>query len=134
MKVLALELSTARGSVAWSDGTVVEKEWPNDRKNSGPFFQNLKELIETFGSPEMILVGLGPGSYAGVRIAISAATGLQASGKARLAGAPSICSMSCDVQAYYVIGDARRQAFFLARVEDHALVSEPELLSEAELW
>ena len=133
MKILALELSTARGSVAWSDGDEIEREWPNDRKNSGPFFQNLKELIETYGSPEIIVVGLGPGSYAGIRIAISAAIGLHASGVARLLGAPSICSMPCDATGYYVIGDARRQAFFLARIENRVLVHEPELLSESEL-
>lgn len=133
MKILALELSTVRGSVAWSDGDVIEKEWPNDRQNSGPFFENVKELIKTYGPPELIVVGLGPGSYAGVRIAISAAIGLQAAHQSRLVGLPSICAMSGEASAYYAVGDARRQTFFLARIEDRALAREPELLSETEL-
>src|ERR1700676_1519401 len=74
MKILALELSTARGSLAWNDALV--REWPNDRKDSGPFFENLADIRKQFGLPEKIIVGLGPGSYAGVRIAISAAIGL----------------------------------------------------------
>ena len=58
MKVLALELSTARGSLAWLDdgGDPIERDWPNDRKNSGPFFENLTAIRERFGLPEIIIV------------------------------------------------------------------------------
>jgi tRNA threonylcarbamoyladenosine biosynthesis protein TsaB len=132
MKILALELSTARGSVAWDDEECLEQEWPNDRKNSGPLFEKLKAIMQTHGCPEVIVVGLGPGSYAGVRIAISAAIGLEAACGARLVGLPSICALPCE-SPYLAIGDARRQAFFLARIEDSCLVQVPELLSEEEL-
>ena len=38
MKILALELSTARGSLAWLDGEIEDgHEWPNDRKTPQPF-------------------------------------------------------------------------------------------------
>ncbi|HEY2124197.1 MAG TPA: tRNA (adenosine(37)-N6)-threonylcarbamoyltransferase complex dimerization subunit type 1 TsaB, partial [Chthoniobacterales bacterium] len=133
MKILALELSTARGSLAWGNGELVEQEWPNDRKNSGPFFQFLKSAVVAHGSPETIVIGLGPGSYAGVRIALSTAMGLQAASQARMVGLPSICAMPCEERSYAVIGDARRQSFFLGRIENRALLSEPELLSETEL-
>ena len=90
MKILALELSTARGSIAWLDeDDLVMREWTNDRKNSGPFFVNLQSIREKFGPPEEIIVGLGPGSYAGIRIAISAAIGLQVTSKTRLIGSPT---------------------------------------------
>src|SRR5436305_510185 len=48
MKVLALELSSARGSVALRDEGQLEfdREWPNNRKNSGPFFECLAEVRE----------------------------------------------------------------------------------------
>lgn len=133
MKILALELSTARGSIAWSDQDCVEKEWPNDRKNSGLFFESLETMMKTYGPPDVIVVGLGPGSYAGVRIAISVAIGLQTACSARLIGLPSICALPCEAPNYYAIGDARRQTFFLARIEDRSLMHEPELCSEAEL-
>src|SRR5438094_8705632 len=94
MKILALELSTARGSLAWLDGNFKNaREWPNDRKNSAAFFQNLEAVTKKFGSPEIIIVGLGPGSYAGTRIAISAAIGLHLSFKSRLIRFPDLRSM-----------------------------------------
>src|SRR5437763_12545081 len=113
MKSFALELSSARGSIALLDDDKGEffREWPNDRKNSGPFFEYLAEVQKQFGKPDTIIVGLGPGSYAGTRIAISAAIGLSMTGEtgsvpsdeklmgrhggrpsSRLIGFPSICA------------------------------------------
>ena len=134
MKILALELSTARGSIAWLDeGGLVMREWTNDRKNSGPFFVNLQSVREKFGPPEEIIVGVGPGSYAGIRIAISAAIGLQVTSKTRLIGYPSICALECEADEYGVIGDARRQSFFFARVRAQELIEGPTLFTESEL-
>ena len=60
MKILALELSTARGSLAWLDKeTEFSREWPNDRKNSAAFFKNLQVVRTQFGAPETIIAGLG---------------------------------------------------------------------------
>jgi tRNA threonylcarbamoyladenosine biosynthesis protein TsaB len=134
MKVLALELSSARGSLAWLSGEdTVARDWPNDRKNSGAFFENLLALRQQFGLPDTIVVGLGPGSYAGVRIAISAAIGLHASSDTRLLGYPSICAMEADGKDYCVIGDARRQSFFYARIRANKLAEGPTLVTEKEL-
>jgi len=158
MKILALELSTARGSLAWlHDEVDLVREWPNDRKHSGLFFENLTDLQKQFGLPETIIVGLGPGSYAGTRIAISAAIGLRASGgtgsvpsssgkligrhggrpstssRVRLIGYPSIGAIETEENEYCTIGDARRSTFFFARIRNHDLVEGPTLFSEAEL-
>ena len=134
MKILALELSSARGSLAWRDGdAVLAREWANDRKHSGEFFHNLSEVQKRFGLPERIVVGLGPGSYAGTRIAISAAIGLQFASKAALFGLSSLCALECAAPEYAVVGDARRQTFFLAQVRNTILSAPPELQTEAEL-
>jgi tRNA threonylcarbamoyladenosine biosynthesis protein TsaB len=135
MKILALELSSARGSIALleSNNFKIHREWPNDRKNSGPFFEHLSDVQKQFGKPETIIVGLGPGSYAGTRIGISAAIGLQAASSARLIGYASICAMECDAVEYFVIGDARRHTFFFARIRGNELADGPTLMSEAEL-
>src|SRR6266436_4872918 len=134
MKILALELSTAHGGVAWvHDDVELTREWPNDRKNSAAFFQNLGAVTKKFGAPEMIIVGLGPGSYAGTRIAISAAIGLQLSSGARLIGFPSICAIECEAREYCAIGDARRKSFFFAQIRDRELVEGPTLYSESEM-
>ena len=97
------------------------------------FFENLQAVRRTFGVAETITVGLGPGSYAGTRIAISAAIGVQLSSDARLIGYSSICAMECDAQEYCVIGDARRKSFFFARILNNDLIEGPTLFSEVEL-
>ena len=134
MKVLVLELSSARGSLTWRDNDAdLTREWANDRKNSGEFFHNLSDVQNRFGAPDRIVVGLGPGSYAGTRIAISAAIGLQFASKTELVGLPSLCAIDCVAPEYAVVGDARRQTFFLALVRNNALSAPPALQSEAEL-
>jgi tRNA threonylcarbamoyladenosine biosynthesis protein TsaB len=134
VKTLALELSTARGSLAWLDKEAdLTREWPNDRENSAVFFENLHAVTKKFGAPDTIVVGLGPGSYAGTRIAISAAIGLQVSSGAALVGFPSISAMECDAHEYCVIGDARRKSFLFARVRANNLAEGPMLFSESEL-
>jgi tRNA threonylcarbamoyladenosine biosynthesis protein TsaB len=132
MKILALEISTARGSLAWRDGDVASfaREWSNDRKNSAAFFENLDVIAKKFGSPDIIVVGLGPGSYAGTRIAISAAIGLQISSGSHLVGFPSICAIESAEADYCVIGDARRKSFSFARISGNELREGPKLFSE----
>src|SRR6266404_6567160 len=135
MKILALELSSGQGSIAWLEGErdPFAVSFSNDRKHSGLFFENLQFCSQRFGAPDQIIVGLGPGSYAGVRIAIAAAVGLRAATKAQVTGIPSICALDVDSADYCVIGDARRQSFFFARVEDGQLAEGPILESSAEL-
>ena len=134
MRILALDLSSARGSLAWLSGDADQvRDWPNDRKNSSAFFEQLVVMRREFGTPERIIVGLGPGSYAGTRIGISAAVGLKVASQAQLVGHPSICVMDCDETEYCVIGDARRQSFFFAHIRENTLVEGPTLCSETEL-
>jgi tRNA threonylcarbamoyl adenosine modification protein YeaZ len=135
MKTLALELSSSRGSVAWmAEGeAAVTSVFANDRKHSGLFFENLDRFSRQFGRPDAIVVGLGPGSYAGTRIAIAAAIGLQSAYDNLLFGLPSICAMQTEADEYCVVGDARRQSFFFAAVKGRQLTAEIVLYGEAEL-
>lgn len=135
MKTLALEMSTAKGSIAFRDGgeALFDSAFAADRKHSGVFFENVQLCLERFGPPEKIVIGLGPGSYAGVRIAIATALGLRAATAAKLVGVPSICALDVEPSDYCVVGDARRQSFFFARVSTGRLVEEPILESEPEL-
>ena len=135
MKVLALELSTGRGSIAWSDGgtDAGAEDFGNDRKHSGAFFACLQRTLQHFGRPELIVVGLGPGSYAGTRIAIATATGIQAASGAQLIGVSSLRAFVSEAWQYSVIGDARRQSFFFATVRDRECVEGPLLCTRDEL-
>jgi tRNA threonylcarbamoyladenosine biosynthesis protein TsaB len=135
MKILALELSSGQGSVAWleNDGEPFVRIFANDRKHSGLFFENLQLCSREFGAPDTIVVGLGPGSYAGVRIAIATAVGLRAASASKLTGISSICGMETLAREYCVIGDARRTSFFFGRVSHGRLLEGPSLHSGAEL-
>src|SRR5438105_503749 len=106
MKILALELSSGQGSIAWldNDREPFLRFFANDRRHSGLFFQNLQLCSREFGPPHTIVVGLGPGSYAGVRIAIATALGLRAPSPTRLLGLASICGMDTPASEYRVIG------------------------------
>jgi len=135
VKTLALEMSTAHGSIAFhaDGGALFDCAFAADRKHSGAFFENVQLCLKRFGAPEQIVVGIGPGSYAGVRIAIATALGLRSSTGAKLAGLPSICALDVEASGYCVIGDARRQSFFFARIASGRLIEGPILESEAEL-
>jgi tRNA threonylcarbamoyladenosine biosynthesis protein TsaB len=133
MKTLAFELSSGQGSIAFvEDGEeLFQGAFANDRKDSGAFFENVRLCLQRFGAPGEIVVGLGPGSYAGVRIAIATAIGLRTAAGARLVGIPSIRALDVAVRDYGVIGDARRQSF--ARVSNGRVSEGPVLMSAAEL-
>jgi tRNA threonylcarbamoyladenosine biosynthesis protein TsaB len=135
MKILALELSTGQGSVAWleNDCAPFVCVFANDRKHSGLFFENVQRFVHECGAADVIVVGLGPGSYAGVRIAIATAVGLRAASGAKLIGIASICGMDTGAGEYCVIGDARRTSFFFGRVRDGRLREGPSLHSLVEL-
>ena len=134
MKLLAFDLSTRRGTIALANEKEIldAREWPNDRRSAAPFFEALDEIIREHGRPETIVVGLGPGSYTGTRIAISAALGLAATTGAALAGISSLCAIS-DEDDFCVIGDAKRASFFFGEISGGLLKSDPELLSEDEM-
>jgi tRNA threonylcarbamoyladenosine biosynthesis protein TsaB len=134
MKSLAFDLSTRRGTIALANEKEIldARDWPNDRRSSATFFEALDEIIREHGRPETIVVGLGPGSYTGTRIAISAALGLAATTGAALAGISSLCAIS-DEDDFCVIGDAKRASFFFGKISGGLLKSDPELLSEDEM-
>src|SRR4051812_22672270 len=135
MKILALELSSAQGSIAWQEtgAEPFSRSFPNDRKHSGLFFENLQGCLKRFGNPDRIAVGSGPGSYAGSRIAIATATGLAAINHSELIGVPSPCAMETEAKQYVVIGDARRGSFYFAQVRERLCMDGPHLCTEGEL-
>jgi len=134
MKLLGFDLSTRRGTIALVNGGKIlcARDCPNDRRNSAPFFAALDEIIGGHGAPDAIVVGLGPGSYTGTRIAISAAIGLQATTGAALTGLSSLSGIS-EESEYIVIGDAKRASFFFAAVGGGLFATEPDLLSQNEM-
>ena len=133
MKILALELSSSVGSVAFlgAEEGPDFRAFPADRKNSGFFYENLGAVHDHNGSAELIVVGLGPGSYAGVRIAIATALGLRAASGARLRGVASLCAI--EREEYFFVGDARRNSFVFAHVRDGRCLEGPTLAKAEDL-
>src|SRR4051812_19650790 len=110
MITLALETSTTQSSVAViEDGKILSNDsFTADRSHSSLLFASLECALAAAPRCDQIVVGLGPGSYSGVRIAISAATGISLGIGAKLLGIPSIIAF--ELNEYVAIGDARRGA------------------------
>jgi len=120
--VLALDLSSSRGVIAVlrDDLVIYEAAFTAERSHNAQVFAPLGEALDAIGDETALLViGTGPGSYTGVRIAIAAAQGIALSRGWPVFGWPSITSAP---QAdYQVIGDARRGMFYLTKVKQHSL-------------
>lgn len=130
MTILAMDTSTPRGSVAvLEDGTsVFDDAFTTDRAHTAALFASLERARKRSSHCDRIVVGLGPGSYAGIRVAISAAIGLATGLGAELVGIPSPAAMASRSSEFVVIGDARRGAYSMTRVESGLCVNGPELV------
>jgi len=92
MITLAIEQSSTTGSLALfrDKSLLVERSWLDSRLRSQQFFGIIPlALQEAALAPEdiaMIGVGVGPGSFAGLRMAVSAARAFALPGKTRVFG------------------------------------------------
>ena len=128
MKILALEFSSAQRSVAVACGTAHVREVIDTSPGRGmqPFGM-IQSAIEAAGigrnEIECIAVGLGPGSYNGIRAGIALAQGWQLARDVKLLGISSVEGMATQAQAdglrgtAHVVVDAQRGEFYLATWE-----------------
>lgn len=91
---IALELSSAPGSLAaTAAGRVVERELERTRAHAADLLPRLGGLLAELGQPASaiatIVVGLGPGSFTALRVALASALGLGRGLGAALRGVPS---------------------------------------------
>ncbi len=136
MRVVAFDCSTARGSVAATvAGEVVFREdFDSPRGRGGRFFPVLAAAVRAVGGVERVAVGVGPGSYNGLRSSVAAAAGLRLTTGAELVGVESVRCLPMGAAAgdaiseYVAVGDARGGSVFFARVRDRRVVGEVELI------
>lgn len=132
---LAIDTSSSRGSLALAPaGTLepcLEREFPADRSASSSLFRELESLQGELKHVRKIIIGLGPGSYTGVRVAISAAVGMALGSGAELIGITSLAALrepaEEELTQYLVVGNARRGTYFLAGVRNGAMAGAPLL-------
>lgn len=131
--LLSLDLSTAHGSLAVVCGDEVrfEATFQSERSHNARVFAPLREALAAAGdSLAGVIIGNGPGSYTGVRIAIAAAQGIALSRGVWCAGLSSLAAPDLETPSNYrVIGDARRQSFYLAEVQNGRLMPDIETVS-----
>jgi tRNA threonylcarbamoyladenosine biosynthesis protein TsaB len=131
--LLALDLSTAHGSIAVvrGDDVLFQTSFQSERSHNAQVFAPLRDALTAAGNDLTgIVIGNGPGSYTGVRIAIAAAQGVALSRNIWCAGWSSLTAPDIDAPVdYHIIGDARRQSFYLARVRSGRLLPDLEIVS-----
>ena len=135
MTILAFEFSSAQRSVALARGGVVLAE---AMESGGYRVTNAFGLIEKVlatakvsrADVQVIAVGMGPGSYTGIRAAIALAQGWQLAREVRLLGVSSAEVLAAQAQADKIFGrvnvviDAQRGEFYLATWEISAAARE----------
>lgn len=128
MTMLALEFSSDRRSVALARAGVVlaEAVQHTESRATNAFALIEKVLAETKIAREeikAIAVGLGPGSYTGIRAAIALAQGWQLARGVKLIGVGSAAALAGRAQSEQIFGrmnvmiDAQRGEFYLATWE-----------------
>jgi tRNA threonylcarbamoyl adenosine modification protein YeaZ len=130
MTTLAIDTSTAGGSVAvLVDGElIVHASFLADRGHSSALFKVLDDVCSGRPRLDQLVIGLGPGSYAGIRIAIAAGLGLQLASRAKLIGIPSVAALN---DGQYVAIGARREILFYTH-RGGVCVEGPLLMRESE--
>lgn len=130
--VLALDTSTDVASLALRQGSrlIWEQEIPSQRSHSVALFPALQEASQQVDRIDRIAVGLGPGSFAGIRIAIAGALGLQVAWECELVGIPSVLGLAAPLASFIALGDARRGAWYFSRIEQGECAEGPCLLED----
>lgn len=85
--------------------------WRSGRNHDAYLFPALQRALDSLGdgSPDYILVGAGPGSYGGVRVALAAAVGISVITGARVVALDSWRDLAGDGAG--IISDARRNGW-----------------------
>jgi tRNA threonylcarbamoyl adenosine modification protein YeaZ len=131
MKILALEFSSPHRSVAVVQAldparTVPESSYeavdttPRSSVALGMVEEVLRAADLDRQQIECVVIGLGPGSYSGIRSSIALAQGWQLASGANLRGVSSVECLAAEAQAegitgrVHVVIDAQRNEFYLA--------------------
>lgn len=117
-KILVIDRSTDTQSVALvKDGAIVPRVFVGEDSRSGDWPVKVRDFLVSNGVEpaelDQIVVGQGPGSFAGIRAALAFAQGLALGGKAKVYGLPSPVAFTRAEVKLAVVGDARRDRYWV---------------------
>ena len=115
MNILAFECSSSHASLALHAPCPVERFWTAERNHDAFLFPALQDCLRSLGEEgelPLILVGSGPGSYGGVRVALAAAAGIALVRHSRVVSIPSWEPLAASTGCR-VLSDARRGGWAL---------------------
>ena len=130
MNILAIETSVPQASLCLSLGAepVFSAKWEAERNHDAHLFPALQGAMNALGDSQLdyILVGAGPGSYGGVRVALAAGVGIAAVTGARLVAVESWAQLA--EPGACVVADARRGGWTVRQPDGRIEVLTPEQL------
>jgi tRNA threonylcarbamoyl adenosine modification protein YeaZ len=138
MRILALDSSSPVASLAFVSTTgespeiLFEEHTPHARSDSSALFHGLEAAVTACGTPEALCVGLGPGSYNGLRAGIAATRGFATALGLPLHAIPSPLALSGPGSGFWAVGDARGGHCWIAGVREGMFLEEPILLPPRE--
>jgi tRNA threonylcarbamoyl adenosine modification protein YeaZ len=127
-KVLAIDTSTSRTSVAIIDGdTIVFSGFRDGATAHGPSLPALVQEALAFSDVAEVVVGMGPGPFTGLRVGIAFAQSFALAREIPVRGVCSLDAIAAQINEkdFIITVDARRKEVYWARYTDGVRVGEP---------
>lgn len=134
MKILAVETSSAAASIAVAEhGRLTEvRRFEAPRGRGAELFVALDEMRAAWRGIERLAIGIGPGSYNGLRTACALAGSFEMALAISVVAVPSCCLLDVTGGDYIAVGDARGGRLWCAELRARRLVGEISLLTPEE--
>ena len=127
-KVLAIDTSTSRTSVAIIDGdSTVFSGFRDGATAHGPSLPALVQEALAISDVDEVVVGMGPGPFTGLRVGIAFAQSFALARDIPVRGVCSLDAIAAQVNEkdFIITVDARRKEVYWARYKDGVRVGEP---------
>ena len=127
-KVLAIDTSTSRTSVAIIDGdSILFSGFRDGATAHGPSLPALVQEALAVSDVDEVVVGMGPGPFTGLRVGIAFAQSFALARDIPVRGVCSLDAIAAQINEkdFIVTVDARRKEVYWARYKDGVRVGEP---------